>query len=69
MNKNISLDTDAEVLDLFKGHVDGTSLSRSFYTSQVIYERDIERFWNASWIWVGHTSQLPNVGDFFLFDY
>ena len=69
MNKNISLDTDAEVLELFKGHVDGNCLSRSFYTSQAIYERDIERFWNASWIWVGHTSQLPNVGDFFLFDY
>ena len=30
---------------------------------------DIEHYWNHSWIWVGHMNQIPNVGDFFLFDY
>ncbi len=68
-SENVSLNTEIEISNLFKDHADGNCLSRSFYTSRAIYERDIERFWNASWIWVGHTSQLPNAGDFFLFEY
>jgi Rieske 2Fe-2S family protein len=30
---------------------------------------DIEHYWNHSWIWVGHVSQIPKAGDFFVFDY
>lgn len=44
-------------------------LPRHFYTSEAVYQNDIERFWNRSWIWVGHVSQIPNTGDYFLFAY
>lgn len=45
------------------------SLPRQFYTSDILYKMDIEHYWNHSWIWVGHVSQIPKAGDFFVFDY
>ena len=45
------------------------SLPRQFYTSEMLYKMDIEHYWNHSWIWVGHVSQIPKAGDFFVFDY
>ena len=54
---------------LLGDYVDGLSLDRDFYTSKAIYDNDIRHYWNASWIWVGHVCQLPEAGDFFLFEY
>ena len=45
------------------------SLPRQFYTSEILYKMDIEHYWNHSWVWVGHVSQIPKAGDFFVFDY
>ena len=50
-------------------HQDGFALPRHFYTSQAVYEHDIKAYWNNSWIWVGHVSQIPEPGNYFLFDY
>ncbi|MGB7243351.1 MAG: aromatic ring-hydroxylating dioxygenase subunit alpha [Sulfitobacter sp.] len=47
----------------------GTALPREFYTRDDIYHHDIGAYWNNSWIWVGHTSQIAAGGDFFLFEY
>ncbi|SLN56219.1 2-halobenzoate 1,2-dioxygenase large subunit [Roseovarius albus] len=55
--------------DLVDNQPDGFALPRHFYTSQDVYEHDIKAYWNHSWIWVGHVSQIPNPGDYFLFDY
>ena len=54
---------------LAAAHREGEALPRLFYTSEAVYEHDIVAFWNRSWIWVGHISQVPDPGDFFLFDY
>ena len=51
------------------GYREGFALPRNFYTDPAIYEQDIAAYWNQNWIWVGHISQLPNPGDYFLFDY
>ena len=48
---------------------DGYALPRGFYTDPDIYEHDIRAYWNRTWIWVGHVSQLREPGDFFRFDY
>ena len=45
------------------------SLTRAFYTSPDIYLLDLERYWGRNWLFAGHVSQIPNVGDFFLFDF
>ncbi|PVA11626.1 ribosomal subunit interface protein [Pelagivirga sediminicola] len=47
----------------------GHALPRPFYTEPAIYEHDIRDYWNRSWIWVGHESQVPEPGDYFTFDY
>lgn len=54
---------------LLAEHQPGYALPRGFYTSGEIFEGDIARVWNRNWIWVGHESQIPNAGDYFLFDY
>lgn len=47
----------------------GRSLDRLFYTSPAVYERDLERVWGSTWVWVGHASQIPEAGDYFTFEF
>lgn len=54
---------------LMSEHKSGFALPRDFYTSRDIFDHDISHVWNRNWIWVGHTSQIPKPGDYFLFDY
>ena len=51
------------------GYKEGFALPRHFYTSQAVYEHDLKTYWNRSWIWAGHISQIPEPGNFFVFDY
>jgi phenylpropionate dioxygenase-like ring-hydroxylating dioxygenase large terminal subunit len=41
-------------------------VSRKVFHDQEIYEREMELIFRKSWLLVGHESQIPNVGDFFL---
>ncbi|MDT8319981.1 MAG: aromatic ring-hydroxylating dioxygenase subunit alpha [Xanthomonadales bacterium] len=45
------------------------SLEQPFYLDADIYERDIERIFLRSWLYAGHQSEIPNVGDWFLFKF
>lgn len=45
-----------------------TSLDQAFYTHEDIYQRDIEEVYLKSWIYAGHQSEIPRVGDWFLFE-
>ncbi len=63
MTRPFELDT------LMSAHKHGHALPRGFYTSEEIYDHDITRVWSRNWLWAGHTSQVPNPGDYFLFDY
>ena len=54
---------------LIKSCNPGVALPRDFYTRDDIFHHDIRAYWNHSWIWVGHISQITTAGDFFLFDY
>ncbi|MEP3333122.1 aromatic ring-hydroxylating dioxygenase subunit alpha [Sedimentitalea sp.] len=58
-----------EFVDLINQHQQGHALPREFYTSKAIFDHDIDAVWNRNWIWVGHESQIPDPGDYFLFDY
>ena len=59
----------ADLSELLEQHTPGYALPREFYTSQAVFDRDIADVWNRNWIWVGHESQIPEPGDYFLFDY
>ena len=58
-----------ELDQLISSYRPGHAMPRGFYTSQAIYDYDIAQVWNRNWIWAGHQSQIPNPGDYFLFDY
>ncbi|RUU71347.1 Rieske (2Fe-2S) protein, partial [Mesorhizobium sp. M2C.T.Ca.TU.009.01.2.1] len=43
-----------------------TTLTRDYYVSQEIFEREIDKVFFKQWTFAGHVSQIPNVGDYFL---
>ena len=57
-----------DIRDLVDLHADGTALERAFYTDADIYEREISEIYLKSWLYAGHCSEIPKVGDWFLFE-
>ena len=57
------------ITDTVDAHVEGTSLEQAFYTDADIYEREISEIYLKSWLYAGHSSEIPNVGDWFLFEF
>ena len=45
-----------------------TSLDQAFYADADIYQRDIEELYLKCWLYAGHLSEIPRVGDWFLFE-
>ena len=46
----------------------GYALPRAVYQDPEIYEAEIRRIFLKSWQYVGHASQIPGRGDYFLFE-
>ena len=46
--------------------LEGGTLSREIFSSEEIFRRELERVLGAAWSFVGHTSQIPDKGDFFM---
>lgn len=42
----------------------GTLLPRSYYLSDQVFEREVERIFMRQWTLIAHASQIPNPGDF-----
>ena len=47
----------------------GHALEQAFYNDPNIYERDIQRVYLRSWLYAGHQSEIPKLGDYFLFNF
>jgi benzoate/toluate 1,2-dioxygenase subunit alpha len=41
---------------------------RDVYTDPEIFQLEMERLWSRTWVYVGHTSQVPQAGDFITLD-
>jgi len=57
-----------EISALIEAHPARNALEQAFYTDADIYERDINRIYLKSWLYAGHESEIPEVGDWFLFE-
>ena len=66
----INPDAPPESLEAKQPHIDnGTErYSKEGYFSRDYMAREWEKMWTRSWLIAGVTSDLPNVGDYFLFD-
>eukprot|EP01119_Soliformovum_irregulare_P001196 TRINITY_DN10911_c0_g1_i1.p1 TRINITY_DN10911_c0_g1~~TRINITY_DN10911_c0_g1_i1.p1 ORF type:complete len:478 (-),score=156.57 TRINITY_DN10911_c0_g1_i1:97-1530(-) len=43
------------------------SLQQEFYTSKDVFQADMSRIWNKSWLFAGFTIEIPKPGDFFTY--
>jgi Rieske 2Fe-2S family protein len=60
---------DAERIDgLIAAQRPGHSLDQAFYGDPAIFERERDRIFSNHWIMAGHVSQIPEAGDYRLFD-
>jgi phenylpropionate dioxygenase-like ring-hydroxylating dioxygenase large terminal subunit len=41
---------------------------RDVYIDPEVFQLEMERLWSRTWIYLGHTSQVPNAGDFITAD-
>ncbi len=53
---------------LIDNQAPGRALAQAFYTDADIYQRDIDEIFLKSWLYAGHGSEIPGVGDYFLFE-
>jgi len=53
---------------LINNQVKDWSLDQAFYKDKEIFDLEIEKIYMNSWLLAGHESQIPNTGDYFLFN-
>ena len=41
-------------------------ISREIFTNAELYQEELEKLFTRAWLFIGHESQIPNDGDFFL---
>ena len=48
--------------------VEDDRVHRDLYIDPEVFELEMERLWSRTWVYVGHTSQVPQAGDFITVD-
>ncbi len=56
------------ITDLVNRQRPGHSLQQGFYRDQNVYDREIDRIFLKAWHYACHVSQIPEVGDYLLFE-
>jgi phenylpropionate dioxygenase-like ring-hydroxylating dioxygenase large terminal subunit len=46
--------------------VDRGVVSREIFVSEAIYGQELERVFARAWLFLGHESQIPRPGDYFV---
>jgi phenylpropionate dioxygenase-like ring-hydroxylating dioxygenase large terminal subunit len=54
--------------EALSGLIDADRVHRDVYTDPEIFQLEMERLWARTWVYAGHTSQVPAAGDFITVD-
>lgn len=54
-----------EIISLINSQKKNFPLDQKFYIDNIIFEKDIEHIFSNQWVFVGHISRIPNIGDYF----
>ena len=46
----------------------GHGLPRPLYHDELLYRAEMDGIWRAGWLFAGHSCQIPNPGDYFLYE-
>jgi len=57
-----------EIKNLLGSREPNHGLPRPFYHNELIYRAEMEYIWRQGWLFAGHSCQIPNPGDYFLFE-
>ena len=56
---------DQEIFNLINSQKKNFPLDQKFYVDNIIFEKDIEHIFSNQWVFIGHVSRIPNIGDYF----
>ena len=59
---------NSQIKSLINHQKSNYTLDQQFYIDDKIFKLDLENIFFKQWVFVGHTSRIPNVGDYFLFN-
>jgi len=63
-----SMKARQDIAALIARHRDGFALERDFYLSDEVFAEDKERVFYREWQLAGHVSEIPETGDYMLFE-
>ncbi len=56
------------IKDLLDTRQPNHGLPRPFYHDDLLYQAEMEAIWRHDWLFAGHSCQIQNPGDYFLYD-
>ncbi|MDP5085209.1 MAG: aromatic ring-hydroxylating dioxygenase subunit alpha [Yoonia sp.] len=63
-----STEHSCEIAALVAAHRKGYALAQPFYLSDTVFARDLQAFFFQEWQLAGHISEIPQEGDYLLFE-
>jgi Rieske 2Fe-2S family protein len=64
---SLSADEKQKLAELVASRREGFSLPGTFYSDDFVYRAELEQIWRRGWLFVGHTCELANPGDYITF--
>ena len=61
--------TEAQLESMTRPLEEAAPPPAAYYTSQDLYELEMQYIFRKDWLWVGHAEHVKNPGDYFTFTY
>jgi Rieske 2Fe-2S family protein len=64
---SLSAQDKQHIAELIASRQTGYSLPGGFYSDELVYEAELDAIWRRGWLFVGHTCEIPEPGDYITF--